>query len=122
MVGKPVIDAGEDRGGAVLPNGQSGGGVVATDLGLDGVEIADECHAFLGNRRRARAGDLDQLAARVCPATRELDALLWRCGNRRSGRRRFANGAHLAPESGGLIAGKVAPSTWLGKNGEIFTS
>ena len=45
VVRQPVIETGEDRGGAILPDGQSGGGVAAADLGLDGVEIADEGHA-----------------------------------------------------------------------------
>ena len=74
MVGKPVIEAREDRGGAILPDGQSGGGVSAADLGLDGLEVADEGHAFLGNRRGSGAGDLDQLAARLRPAMLQLDA------------------------------------------------
>ena len=74
MVRQPVIETGEDRGGAILPDGQSGGGVAAADLGLDGVEIADEGHAFLGNWRRSGAGDLDQLTARVRPAIGKLYA------------------------------------------------
>lgn len=65
MMGQPVVDAGEDGGGKLLPYGQSGSGVFAADIGLDGIEIADEGHAFLGNRRRTGAGDLDQLPARV---------------------------------------------------------
>ena len=73
MVDQPVVDAGEDRGGAILPDGQAGGRVAAADPGFDGVEIADEGHAFLGNRRESGAGDLDQLAARVSPAICELD-------------------------------------------------
>jgi hypothetical protein len=67
-VGKSVVDPVEDRGGAILPDGQSGGGVAAADLDLDGVEIADEGHALLSNWRGSGAGDLDQLAARVGPA------------------------------------------------------
>lgn len=62
---QPVIEARKDRGGAVLTDGQSGDGVTAADLGLDGVEIADERHALLGDRRGSGAGDLNQLAARV---------------------------------------------------------
>ena len=72
--GKPVVEAGEDRGGAILPDGRSGGGVAAADLGLDGVEIADEGHAFLGDRRGSGAGDLDQLATGMGPAVGKLDA------------------------------------------------
>lgn len=34
MMGDPVVDTGEDRGGAFLPHGQSGGGVAA-DVGRD---------------------------------------------------------------------------------------
>lgn len=50
VVDQPVVDAGEDGGGALLPDGQSGGGGAAADPGFDGVEIADEGHALLGNR------------------------------------------------------------------------
>ena len=74
MVGQPVVDAGEDRGGALLPDGQSVSGVAAADFDLNGVEVAYEGHAFLGNRRGAGAGDLDQFAARVRPAMRQSDA------------------------------------------------
>jgi len=73
VVGQPIVDTGEDRGGAILPDGQSGIGVVAADLGLDDVEIADEGHALLGNRCGSGAGDLDQLAAGMSPAIRQLD-------------------------------------------------
>jgi hypothetical protein len=31
-------------GGAILPDNQSGDGVAAADVGLDGVEIVDEAH------------------------------------------------------------------------------
>lgn len=74
MVRRPVIEAGKDRGGTILPDGQSGCGVSAADLGLDGVEVPDQGHAFPGNRRGSGAGDLDQLAARVRPAISKLDA------------------------------------------------
>ena len=74
MVGQPIVEADEDRGGAVLPDSQSGFGVTAADLGLDGVELADEGHALLGNWRGSGAGDLDQLAAGMGPAIGKLDA------------------------------------------------
>ena len=74
MVNQPVVDAGEDRGRAVLSCSQSGSGVASADIGLDGIEVADEGQAFLGNRRGSGAGDLDQLAARMGPAIGELDA------------------------------------------------
>ena len=51
MVRQPIVETGEDRGGAILPDGQSSGGILAADIGFNGVEIADEDHAFLGNRR-----------------------------------------------------------------------
>lgn len=50
MLGQPIVDAGEDRGGTVLPDGQPVVGATAADFGLDGVEVADEGHAFLGDR------------------------------------------------------------------------
>lgn len=59
MMGEPVVDAGKDRGRALLPYGQSDCGIATADFGLDGVEIADEDDTFLGNRRGASAGDLD---------------------------------------------------------------
>lgn len=65
MVGQPDVDAGQQRGGAVFSGSQSSVGVAAADLGFDGLEIADEGHAFLGNRRGSGSGDLDKLAARV---------------------------------------------------------
>ena len=68
------VDVVEDRGGAILPDGQLGGGVTASDLSLYGLEIADEGHAILGNRRGSGAGYLDQFAARMCPAIGTLDA------------------------------------------------
>lgn len=50
MVGKSVVDAGEARGRTRLTDGQPCGRVFATDVGLDGVEIADEgdakCQVF----------------------------------------------------------------------------
>src|SRR5690606_7792069 len=70
----PVVDAGEDRGRAVLSCSQSGSGVASADIGLDGIEVADEGQAFLGNRRGSGAGDLDQLAAGMGPAIGKLDA------------------------------------------------
>jgi hypothetical protein len=48
VVGQPIVETGDDRSGAVPPDGQSRHGVTAADLGLDGVEVADEGHAFLG--------------------------------------------------------------------------
>ena len=74
MVGQPVVDADKDRSGAVLSGSQSRCGIAAADLGLNGVEIADEGHTFFGNRRGSDAADLDQFAARMGPAMRELDA------------------------------------------------
>ena len=74
MVGQPDVDAGQQRGGAVFSGSQSSVGVAAADLGFDGVEIADEGRAFLGNRRGPGAGDLDQLTAGMGPAIRQLDA------------------------------------------------
>lgn len=73
MVRRPVIEAREDRGGAVLSYSQSWGGATAADLGLDEV-YADEGHAFLGDRRGSGAGDLDQFATRMGPAMCQLDA------------------------------------------------
>lgn len=69
VMGQPVVDAGEERGGVFPPDGQSGSGVAAADFGLDGIEIAEEAppSSAIG------AGDLDQLAARVraaMPVTR----------------------------------------------------
>jgi hypothetical protein len=81
VVGEPVVDAGEDRDGAILPDRQSGGRVATADLGLDGVEIADEGHAFLGNRRGSGAGDLDQLAAGM---REDAERHRHRDGNRRA--------------------------------------
>lgn len=37
LVGKPAVDAGIEGGGAILADGQPGGGVAAADLSLDGV-------------------------------------------------------------------------------------
>ena len=37
MMGKPIVEAGKDRCRSLLPYGQSGGGVAAADLGLDGI-------------------------------------------------------------------------------------
>lgn len=51
MVVQPVVDAGEDEGGTLLPYGESGGRIAATDVGLDGVEIAD-----WGSRLPRRSG------------------------------------------------------------------
>jgi hypothetical protein len=65
MVLQPCVEAGEDRGCAFLPGCQPGRRVAAADIGLDGIKGADEGQAFLGNRRGAGAGDLDQLAAGV---------------------------------------------------------
>lgn len=48
--------------------------VASADIGLDGIEIADEGYALLGNRRGPGAGDLDQLAAGMGPAIGKLDA------------------------------------------------
>jgi hypothetical protein len=81
---QPIINAGEDRIGSLLPDGQSGGGVAAADLGFNGIEITDESHAFLGNGRRAGAGDLDQLAPRMGPAISQLDTGAGTVGNDQS--------------------------------------
>lgn len=70
---EPSIYASENRGGAFLPRGEAHCGVVAADVGLDGIKIADEGHAFLCNRRGTVSGDLDQLSAGVGPAIRQLD-------------------------------------------------
>ncbi len=58
MTGQPVVDATEDRGRSVLPDGQSAGGIAAPDLGLDGMKIADVDQAVFGKRRGSGAGDL----------------------------------------------------------------
>ena len=58
MTGQPVVDATEDRGRSVLPDGQSAGGIAAPDLGLDGMKIADLDQAVFGKRRGSGAGDL----------------------------------------------------------------
>lgn len=77
MVVQPVVDtggdAGGDAGGTLLTDGQPRGRVFAADVGLDGMEIADEGHAFLGNRRGTGAGDLDELAAGMDPAMGKPD-------------------------------------------------
>lgn len=48
--------------------------VIATDVGLDGVEIADEGYTLLGNWRGTGSGDLDQFTAGVGPAIGQINA------------------------------------------------
>ena len=74
MMNQPVVDAGENRGRAVLSCNQSGSGFASADIGLDGIEIADEGYPLVGNRRGSGAGDLEQLSARMRPAIGKLDA------------------------------------------------
>lgn len=73
MVVHRVVDACDDQCGAFLPRRKAGCGVAAADLGLDGVELADEGHAFLGDWRGPGAGDLNQLAAGMGPTVGQLD-------------------------------------------------
>jgi hypothetical protein len=47
---QPIVQSGEDGRRTLLTDGKAGRRVFAADVGLDGVVVADEGHAFLGNR------------------------------------------------------------------------
>ena len=71
-MGKPGFEVGDDRSGAFLSRRAAGRGIMAPDLSLNAIEVADTLHALFGNRRRAGAGDLSQHRTPDIPTLRAL--------------------------------------------------
>ena len=70
---KPCLYPRDGWSGSFLASSEPLFGAEDSDLGFDGIELADEPHTLFRNRGSAGAGDLDQLATGMGPATGELD-------------------------------------------------